>query len=273
MLRVLTLIVLALGALWSGYWWQQSARIEADTQAWLDATPWASARGIEVQGFPNRVDVTLLDPELSSGGLRWSGALLQILQLVYSKDHLILALPPEQEIAAGSEIWRVATDAMRASVVRGETPAPGRVVAEAARVEMTAPGGTTLRLSEPRAALTPVTPQAADFAVATGPVTTEEGLRLDALRLAGRVQLPTADWIEISDGTLLVDGVSFTITGRLEAGSDRQLRGRLTLDPAPDADPVAPLPEPLRDAPVTLTIADGVARIGATDLLRLPPLP
>lgn len=122
-MRVLLAIVLIAAAAWSGWWWWNASLRETAVRDWLaerQADGWiAEAEAIEVDGFPNRVDLTatglrLADPE---AGWSWEAPAFQVLSLTWKPQHFIAAWPGEQVIATPYETARVASEVLRGSVV------------------------------------------------------------------------------------------------------------------------------------------------------------
>ena len=128
-MRVLTWIVVILAALYSGYWFlgASAARQGAET-----ALAEAAARGVQVdhqgldlKGFPSRFDMTMTEPRVSAGDLRWQAPFAQVFALSYSPWKLIAALPNEQRLEWAGQGMQIASTRMQASLfLRPETALP-----------------------------------------------------------------------------------------------------------------------------------------------------
>lgn len=121
-MRVLLAIVLLAAAGWSGWWWWNASAREAAIRDWLaerQADGWiAEAVAIEVDGFPNRVDLTasglsLADPD---SGWSWEAPFFQVLSLTWTPHQFIAVWPDEQVVATPYETARITSDIMRGSV-------------------------------------------------------------------------------------------------------------------------------------------------------------
>lgn len=122
-MRVLTGIVVALALAWSAYWVlgaraaDRAARALIDTRA--QAGQIATYDDLSVRGFPSRFDITLTAPRFGdpARGLVWQAPFVQILSLSYKPWHLILALPPDQQIDAWGQQLSLRSEKLQASVV------------------------------------------------------------------------------------------------------------------------------------------------------------
>lgn len=114
--------VLAL-ALWSGWWWFASDTAVKAAQGWFaarQAEGWrAGHRGIGVQGYPNRIDLTIAQPDLAppGGGWGWQAPFVQVLSLSYKPWHLIAAFAPEQRFATPAGPVELTAERLQASLV------------------------------------------------------------------------------------------------------------------------------------------------------------
>lgn len=121
-MRVLLAIVLLAAAGWGGWWWWNASAREDAVREWLAerrADGWtAEATAIEVDGFPNRVDLTasglsLADPE---AGWSWEAPFFQVLSLTWKPHQFIAVWPHEQVVATRYETARITSGTMRGSV-------------------------------------------------------------------------------------------------------------------------------------------------------------
>jgi hypothetical protein len=124
----ITAVVVVAALAWSGFWyWQVSLREQA-IDGWLAerrADGWvAEAQGVEMAGFPSRVDtfitgLNLADPD---AGWAWKADELQLLSLTYKPHHIIATLPGEQVFSTPYDTIRLHADALRGSVLFRPTP-------------------------------------------------------------------------------------------------------------------------------------------------------
>lgn len=122
-MRALLWIVLALAALWSGYWWVGSTEVQRGAVDWFAAQ---SARGlvseqqgIAVRGFPNRFDLTVTGLRLAdpAQGIGWDAPFVQIFAMTWKPWHLIAALPNSQDITVAGQVVSATSSHMLASVL------------------------------------------------------------------------------------------------------------------------------------------------------------
>ncbi len=103
-MRLMTILVLALAALWGGWWF-----VGANAEHRAVATGFANARArgydanysaLSVVGFPNRFDLTISDPVLGdpATGTTWRAPFAQVLGLSYNPYHFVAALPHSQTL-------------------------------------------------------------------------------------------------------------------------------------------------------------------------------
>lgn len=122
-MRIILAAVLALAALWSGYWVYGSRGVEAETRAWLDqraAAGWiASYSDVSAQGYPNRFDTTISDLDLGDKGtgLIWSAPFLQLFRLSYSPNHIIVVWPQTQTLSTPNQRLTLTSEAAKGSLI------------------------------------------------------------------------------------------------------------------------------------------------------------
>ncbi|MRU15031.1 DUF2125 domain-containing protein [Roseovarius sp. A21] len=124
-MRLLLALLIAVVALWSGYWYIGSSGVQSGFAAWFGerrTEGWmAEYSDLTVQGFPSRFDtvienLALADPDT---GLAWEAPRFQINALSYNPGHVIAVWPDQQLIATPVEKYEVKSRDMRASVVVG----------------------------------------------------------------------------------------------------------------------------------------------------------
>lgn len=119
---LLWVAVLAL-AVWSGWWWFASDTAVKTAQGWFaarQAEGWqAGHQGIGVQGYPNRIDLTIDRPVLAppGGGWGWQAPFVQVLSLSYKPWHLIAAFAPDQRFATPAGPVDLTAERLQASLV------------------------------------------------------------------------------------------------------------------------------------------------------------
>lgn len=114
---------------WSAYWWVGARGVEAAFAGWFEAREaegWqAEYSALEVNGFPNRFDTTLTEPQLADPGtgLAWQAPFLQFLALSYRPTQVIAAFPNTQTILTPLGSYALDTSKMEASLFLGAPPA------------------------------------------------------------------------------------------------------------------------------------------------------
>lgn len=94
-----------LAILYSGYWFVGQKAMKSGAEAvFANAVRqglFAENRGIAVEGFPSRFDLTVTEPRLGNPrtGLEWQAPFLQILTLSYTPWHVIAAFPQPRPFA------------------------------------------------------------------------------------------------------------------------------------------------------------------------------
>lgn len=120
-MRALLAIMLTLTALWSGYWWYGASTIETAVRDWFAAQPPAIAQtsGVEVQGIPNRFDLTVNGLKLHdpASGIGWETPFAQVYAMTWKPWHIIAALPTGQEIMLPDQTIGLQSDRMIGDVI------------------------------------------------------------------------------------------------------------------------------------------------------------
>ena len=122
-MRALMAVVLALAALWGGYWFLGSRALERGAEAWFtDAASQgfvAERESLSVQGFPNRFDLTVTGLKLAdlSTGFGWQAPFVQVFSLSYKPWHVIAALPNTQTVTTPFEDITLASTKLQASFI------------------------------------------------------------------------------------------------------------------------------------------------------------
>ena len=191
MIRILIAIVVALSAIWSGYWLYGS-RVHRDMivgvleQARGDGWD-ISYSEVDLKGFPNRFDTTIsgLRAAHPLGTYSWEGNALRLATLSYRPDHIIAVFPDRHRLALDSVPYDISSSDMRASVEFGGSSdtALQQLILEAADLEVGGPNGWTAAADTALAAIR---------ATEAEPASTDLALRIGNARLAGGTEAPRA---------------------------------------------------------------------------------
>ncbi|WP_458791146.1 DUF2125 domain-containing protein [Yoonia sp. MH D7] len=162
-MRRLTILVLALAAIYGGYWFIGATAVErtANAQvAQMRVNGWTiDYDDLSTQGFPSRFDttVTALDVKTPRGGLAWQTPFVQALSLSYKPNEVILALPDRQDVTVNGVPLSVTSEGLRASAAVAPNTDLNltRFTAEVGNMAIEGATGTVLSLSEALVALRP----------------------------------------------------------------------------------------------------------------------
>lgn len=184
MIRILIALVVALSAIWSGYWLYGS-RVHRD----MIVGVLEQARGngwdisyseVNLKGFPNRFDTTISGLRVAHplGTYSWEGDALRLATLSYRPDHIIAVFPERHRLELESGAYDISSSDMRASVEFGGSSetALQQLILEAANLEVGGPGGWTAAAGTALAAIR---------ATETEPASTDLALRIGNARLTG----------------------------------------------------------------------------------------
>jgi hypothetical protein len=152
-MRWLMGLAVTASVLWGGYWFVGAQAIRQGVEQALDLAPALQAESVEVQGFPNRFDVTLTAPRLQQGQLAWSAPFVQVFALSYRPHHLVAVFAQSQRFEAAGLLVTLDTADLRASVVmRPELTLPLDRTALVAQRPVVGVNGATHRAGTLRAA-------------------------------------------------------------------------------------------------------------------------
>nr|WP_274705608.1 DUF2125 domain-containing protein [Salipiger pentaromativorans] len=277
----MTLLVIAAALAWSGYWvWAAYAQRQS-IESWFEdrrAEGWeASYEDLSIQGFPNRLDTTFTAPVLANPKTNtvWEAPFLQVLQMVYNRDHVIVAFPDTQTLIRDGARTEIAGQGLRASLVR-ENGALLRANAEAEVLNIS--GEAPLALSGLTAAIART--EAGDRSyriavnatgIATGgaalPGGSDDGLRLDSvvtfeepLRLEDYAEARPAR-IEIARAEIGKDALRLAATGAVDVDRSGRLDGRLSLRVENMDEAIAAERKAGRVPPEILSLIEGTAQL------------
>lgn len=166
-MRRLTIIVLALAAIYGAYWVFGSSSVERTAKAQIEQMRldgWDIAYDdLSTQGFPSRFDttVTALDLATPSGDLAWKAPFVQALSLAYKPNEVILVMPDTQEVTLGGVPLTVTSDGLRASAsVAANTDLDlTQFTAEVGAMSAKGKTGDVISLSKALVALRPAAPE------------------------------------------------------------------------------------------------------------------
>ncbi|MDO6585979.1 DUF2125 domain-containing protein [Salipiger sp. 1_MG-2023] len=232
---LLAAIVLAALA-WSGVWfWQAHAQRQA-----IDA--WAASRAadgvmvhwddVAVKGFPNRIDTSFTGLRSEGDGLTLETPQLMLMQMVWNRDHIILALPQGASLSSGEEVYHIDGDGLRASIVSDDGRMQ-RLHVEAAVLNLS--GGVSAAMSGVTGAVTLIPEEPAYHAtfnaaeLALQDSLGSGGLRLDAT--VGVTQAGQADITRIRLARLELDqgALQLAATGDVDVTEGGVLDGKLSV--------------------------------------------
>ena len=279
-MKRLAILIIVAALAWSGYWafsaWAQRRAIES----------WAEARradgwevvwdDLSIRGFPNRLDTTftgllLPDPETDT---IWEAPMLQVLQVVYNRDHVIVAFPDSQTVSHEGARYEIASDGLRASLVRdGALLVRANAEAEVLNISGEAP----LALSDLTAAISRADAEANRYriavnaeGIATGASAssgTQDGLRLDTT-LTLNAPLRLEDYaearprrIEIDRAELDMNALKMAATGEVDVLDSGHLDGQLSLRVQNLSEALAAERDAGRLPPEVLSIVEGAAQL------------
>lgn len=243
-MKRLVIVILVAALAWSGAWfWQAHAQRNAIIR-WAEDQ---AARGISVtwddlaiRGFPNRLDSTFtrVVARDAQSGTEVEAPLLQVLSMVWNKDHVIAALPQGAKLARDGKTYTLDGDGIRASLV-SDGDVIRRFHLEAAVLNLS--GDTSAAMSEVTGAITlaedatayHVAFNAGDFALSApaGP----GALRLDAMiRVAEgaptrSITLKDMTGIRLTRLELEQDALTLAAAGDVDVGADGVLSGEISV--------------------------------------------
>ena len=109
----------------------------------------ATNRGVSVQGFPNRFDLTVTDLHLADPvtGFGWDAPFAQVFSMTWKPWHLIGALPNSQTVTLPDQVIELASTKLQGSLklVPGAALALDGVVVDGADLVATSSLGWVLR--------------------------------------------------------------------------------------------------------------------------------
>jgi len=120
-MRRLTIVVLALAAIYSGYWVIGSRTVASGTasaMAQMQADGWQiDTTDVKTRGFPSRFDTTLTELTLAPPDRSWryTAPFVQALALSYAPNEVIAILPETQTLELPGQTLTIVAEKLRAS--------------------------------------------------------------------------------------------------------------------------------------------------------------
>lgn len=160
-MRRLTILVLALAAIYSGYWFIGAAAVERTATAQIAQMRldgWTlDYESLNTRGYPSRFDTTVTTFNVipPSGDLAWQAPFVQVLSLSYKPNEVILALADRQDLTLGGVPMTLTSDGLRASaLVAANTDLDlTRFTVEVGQMRADSSAGTVFSLSNALVAL------------------------------------------------------------------------------------------------------------------------
>lgn len=121
-MRKLLFLMVALVALWSGYWFVGSNAVRKGVNGWFaDASAQglvAENTGVTVAGFPNRWDLTVDGLHLADldAAFGWKAPFVQVFAMTWKPWHIIAAFPPEQTVFVPDDVITLTSEDLKASL-------------------------------------------------------------------------------------------------------------------------------------------------------------
>lgn len=116
-LKALTVLAVVATLGWCGYWFVGARALDRAVTAGLAHVPELTAGGHTLRGFPNRFDLTVTEPRLTTAEGAWSAPFVQLFALSYRLNHLVAVFPHTQQVTLGGQPMVLASDDLRASLV------------------------------------------------------------------------------------------------------------------------------------------------------------
>lgn len=222
-MRFLTILVVSVGLLYSGYWFVGATAVERGAQsalAELQADNWTvNVADVSTRGFPSRFDTTLTDLELGTpdGSLIYRAPFLQAFALSYAPNEVIVAFANDQRLDLAGQTIEIASQALRASAsVEPNTRATlETLTAEMGPIAVTSSFGWDTALSKGLAAMRRVA---------------GEGSTYDLFADFADIALPREIAAQIENATGLPNAFQ-SVTFDAQAEIDRTLDRFVMLDP------------------------------------------
>lgn len=264
-MRRLTILVLALAAIYGAYWFIGATAVERTATAQvaqMRSGGWTVAYDdLATHGFPSRFDttVTALNVETPGGGLAWQAPFVQALSLSYKPNEVILVLPDSQNVTVNGVPLSVSSQGLRASAaVAANTDLDlTRFTAEVGAMSAQGATGTVVAVSKAIVALRPaeaalsydifadiddfalplplrnLLDPAGDFPAILSQITLDANVvtdrKLDRHALA-RLQIPLFDAIEVKGMTLAWGPVQLRASGAITIDRAGVPTGEVTLE-------------------------------------------
>ena len=211
-MRRLTIFVLAVAVIYSGYWFVGARAVTNTAEAQITQLRndgWTvDYDDLVVRGFPSRFDTGLTDIQVGSpnGDLGYAAPFLQAFALSYQPNKAIMAFPNTQDLTFGTETFNIASTGLRASVGVGANTALSldAVTAEAQDVVVSNPQMGALSFTDLLIALRESSPLPNSYDVYFNAQNVALPDQISALLNSGGT-LPAALEIVNADATIVLD--------------------------------------------------------------------
>jgi hypothetical protein len=121
-MRKLLFLLVAVSALWSGYWFVGSNAVRNGVEGWFAEAAAqglvAEKTGLTVAGFPNRFDLTIDGLQLADlkSAVGWKAPFVQVFAMTWKPWHIIAAFPPDQQVFIPDDVVTVTSQDLKASL-------------------------------------------------------------------------------------------------------------------------------------------------------------
>lgn len=151
-------------ALWAGFWYFFSdvhiVAIESLAANFRERGRIVNYAETSVQGFPNRFDTTVEEPNYYDPVHRfgWNADFVQILSLIYTPYHMIFAFSERQRLVFGGDEFNIMADKLQASLKlrNNGNQKITSFIADADTIELTSTAGWTAAFSDALFAVRPL---------------------------------------------------------------------------------------------------------------------
>ena len=109
--------------LWSGFWWKSANQIQSTVEEWFANDSFKEDRDFDqlsVSGYPSRLDITIVNPQITNKVTRTSitASVIQLLTLIYSDDLLIVTTKLPIEFSLNNTKFAVTGVPLKTSIRR-----------------------------------------------------------------------------------------------------------------------------------------------------------
>ena len=143
-MRILSLAMLVIFIFWSLFWWNATQKMENLVERWFHQQTIGLDRKYEkisIDGFPNRVDLTIKNASFSKYKREFSisAKLIQLLTLFYKQDQIITVIKPPINIKYMNKHFKVEGDFLKSSLNFGKEKELLKIVTEGSNLKLIDP--------------------------------------------------------------------------------------------------------------------------------------